>query len=71
VLLETFVEKVRFTGTCYQAANWIWVGVTKGRGKLDRYNLCSLPVKTFIYFRFIRISANFSSLFDLPFMLVH
>jgi hypothetical protein len=37
VLLETFVETERFTGTCYQAANWIWVGVTKGRGKLDRY----------------------------------
>jgi hypothetical protein len=50
VLLETFVEKVRFTGTCYQAANWIWVGVTKGRGKLDRYNLCSLPVKDIYLF---------------------
>lgn len=36
VLLETFVEIPRFTGACYKAANWIHVGTTKGRGKLDR-----------------------------------
>jgi hypothetical protein len=35
VLLETFVEKKRFEGTCYKAANWIYVGDTQGRGKLD------------------------------------
>ena len=29
-LLETFVEKQRFKGTCYKAANWIHVGQTKG-----------------------------------------
>jgi hypothetical protein len=45
VLLETFVEKNRFTGTCYKEANWIWVGCTKGRGKLDRHNKSMLPVK--------------------------
>lgn len=33
VLMETFVEKDRFAGTCYKAANWIYVGLTKGRGK--------------------------------------
>jgi hypothetical protein len=32
-LLETFVEKDRFAGTCYKAANWIWVGQTKGIAK--------------------------------------
>ena len=26
----------RFTGTCYRAANWIEVGTTKGRGKLEK-----------------------------------
>ncbi|WP_281246614.1 Druantia anti-phage system protein DruA [Desulfacinum infernum] len=31
-LLETFVEKDRFEGTCYKAANWLKVGLTKGRG---------------------------------------
>jgi hypothetical protein len=45
VLLETFVEKERFAGTCYKAANWTFVGVTKGRGKLDTYNECALPIK--------------------------
>ena len=32
-LLETFVEKSRFKGTCYKAANWINVGQTKGTAK--------------------------------------
>lgn len=32
-LLETFVDKSRFTGTCYKAANWIHVGKTKGHAK--------------------------------------
>lgn len=30
-LLETFVQSDRFRGTCYQAANWIYVGQTTGR----------------------------------------
>lgn len=30
VLLETFVEKPRFTGTCYEAANWQHLGDTQG-----------------------------------------
>jgi hypothetical protein len=34
-LLETFVERERFAGTCYQAANWICVGQTKGRTRQD------------------------------------
>ena len=45
VLLETFVETGRFTGTSYRAANWLHVGQTKGRGKLDRYNERALPIK--------------------------
>jgi len=44
LLAETFVEVGRHAGTCYQAANWIRVGATKGRGKLDRYNAYALPV---------------------------
>lgn len=32
-LLETFVEKKRFKGTCYKAANWTCVGQTKGTAK--------------------------------------
>jgi len=50
VLLETFVDKQRFVGTCYKAANWIEVGTTSGRGKYDRYNQKNIPIKTvFIY----------------------
>ncbi len=44
-LLETFVETGRFQGTCYRAANWEHVGQTRGRGKCDKQNHCSLPVK--------------------------
>jgi len=36
VLLETFVEQERFSGTCYKAANWIRVGQTTGRGKWEQ-----------------------------------
>jgi len=46
VLLETFVEKERFFGTCYKAANWICVGQTQGRGKWDRQKAFDKPVKT-------------------------
>jgi hypothetical protein len=50
VLLETFVERDRFRGTCYRAANWIHVGRTQGRGKLDQKRLRLLPVKDiFLY----------------------
>ena len=45
VLLETFVESQRFTGTCYRAANWTYVGQTQGRGKLDSNHQAQLPVK--------------------------
>ena len=34
--LETFVDKQRFAGTCYKAANWIYLGDTTGRGKDDQ-----------------------------------
>ena len=34
--LETFVERPRFKGTCYQAANWMRLGATQGRTRNDR-----------------------------------
>lgn len=45
VLMESFVEKDRFVGTCYKAANWICVGQTKGRGKLGPAGKQSVPIK--------------------------
>lgn len=44
-LLETFVEKQRFTGTCYRAANWVMVGQTQGRSRNDRYSRMCVPIK--------------------------
>jgi len=46
VLIETFVEKARFHGTCYKAANWVHVGETKGRGRYDQKNEAAQPIKT-------------------------
>lgn len=45
VLMESFVEKNRFAGTCYKAANWCNVGQTKGRGKLGPSGKISVPIK--------------------------
>ncbi|RLJ05632.1 MAG: IS4 family transposase [Candidatus Aenigmatarchaeota archaeon] len=45
VLLETFVERDRFQGTCYRAANWQYVGTTCGRGRQDRDHTHSVPIK--------------------------
>ncbi|RLD42339.1 MAG: hypothetical protein DRI88_11775 [Bacteroidetes bacterium] len=45
VLMETFVERERFRGSCYKAANWKHIGHTKGRGRNDSYKRNSLPVK--------------------------
>ena len=36
LLLETLVDTQRFRGTCYRAANWVHVGQTTGRGRMDR-----------------------------------
>jgi len=45
LLLETFVEKDRFRGTSYRAANWQHVGTTRGRGRQDRNSKCKVPIK--------------------------
>jgi hypothetical protein len=44
-LLETFVEKNRFAGTCYKAANWICVGQTKGIAKKGHDHLFHGKIK--------------------------
>jgi hypothetical protein len=46
LLLETFVEKPRFAGTCYRAANWQHLGDTQGRGKLDVLHRNAQPIKS-------------------------
>jgi hypothetical protein len=50
VLLETFVDTAHFKGTCYKAANWTYLGETKGRGRMDKDNAYSLSRKAiFMY----------------------
>ena len=44
-LLETFVERGRFRGSCYRAANWIGAGQTQGRTRQDRRHVLQTPVK--------------------------
>ena len=45
LLLETFVEVPRFTGTAYRAANWLRLGQTRGRGKLEKQHRQIAPLK--------------------------
>ena len=45
VLLETYVDRDRFRGTCYRAANWQKVGATKGRGRQDRERSHAVAIK--------------------------
>jgi hypothetical protein len=50
VLLETFVDTTRFKGACYKAANWIFAGLTQGRGKYDRHTRRQETIKAvFLY----------------------
>ena len=44
-LMETFVEKDRFRGTAYRAANWRCVGQTTGRTRQDKDRVIQAPVK--------------------------
>jgi hypothetical protein len=45
VLLETFVDTEKYLGTCYRAANWIYLGETAGRGRMDRHTRRELSAK--------------------------
>lgn len=50
VLLETFVDPHRFTGTIYKASNWIYVGNTKGFQRTGQgySNTCQSPKMVFV-----------------------
>ncbi|MEE4113554.1 MAG: DUF4338 domain-containing protein [Desulfobacteraceae bacterium] len=38
VLMESLVDGKQYSGTCYRAANWVHVGETTGRGRMDIQN---------------------------------
>lgn len=40
VLIETFVDPTRYAGSCYQAANWEYLGQTQGRGRAEPRHAC-------------------------------
>ena len=43
--IETFVNAPRYKGTCYRAANWVYMGKTTGRGKDDQTGKPNRPIK--------------------------
>ena len=43
--LETFVDRERFQGTCYRAANWLRLGATRGRTRNDREHSIHAAIK--------------------------
>jgi hypothetical protein len=45
MLVETFVDRDRFAGTSYRAANWQCVGATTGRSRNDRRHRLKVPIK--------------------------
>jgi hypothetical protein len=51
LLAETMVDCQRFAGTCYRAANWIYVGDSQGRGRRDRHHQRhgAAPKRIFVY----------------------
>ena len=50
VLIETFVDTTYFAGTCYRAANWQFLGLTQGRGRLAPDHQCRISKKEiFVY----------------------
>jgi Domain of unknown function (DUF4338) len=55
LLLETLVDATRFRGTCYRAANWVHVGQTSGRGRMDReYKAQGQAVKDIYLYPLVR-----------------
>jgi len=49
VLMETFVDPELFEGTCYLAANWLFLGMTTGHGRVRRgKSYATTPKKIFV-----------------------
>lgn len=54
-LVETLVDPQRFHGGCYRAANWIELGQTSGRGRMDReHQRHGAAVKTVLVYPLVR-----------------
>ncbi len=51
---ETFVDPARNRGTCYYAANWVYLGQTTGRGKDDHTNKVNRSIKDVLGLALVR-----------------
>jgi hypothetical protein len=50
VLIESFVDRALYRGVCYRAANWQSIGLTTGRGRMDRWHKGLSTIKeVFVY----------------------
>jgi len=55
LLVETLVDRQQFHGGCYRASNWIELGETTGRGRMDRANkLNGAHVKTILVYPLVK-----------------
>lgn len=63
LLVESFVDRRRFVGTCYRAANWIRIGQTCGRGRQDRRRDAAESVKDIYVYP---LEADFRGRMGLP-----
>ena len=57
-MLETFVDRSRYRGTCYQAANWVCTGQTTGRTRNDRYQRIHTSCKDLYVYPLVRQYRN-------------
>jgi len=54
-LVETLVDRQRFYGGCYRAANWTVLGETSGRGRMDRtHQRHGAQVKTVLVYPLVK-----------------
>jgi hypothetical protein len=59
LLLETLVDRNRFHGGCYRAANWIELGETTGRGRMDKRHVRRADrVKTVLVYPLVKNAAR-------------
>jgi hypothetical protein len=52
--LETFVDRERFPGTCYRAANWVYLGQTTGRGIQEKKHQVTRSLKDVLGYPLVR-----------------
>jgi hypothetical protein len=61
--VETFVDPTRFKGTCYRAANWVYMGLTTGRGKQSNSYVPNRSLKEVLGYPLV---ADFRKLLQAP-----